>query len=31
LENSGHMGIIEEKERAEKELKRFFEENIECL
>jgi pimeloyl-ACP methyl ester carboxylesterase len=31
LENSGHMGFIEERENAAKELKEFFEKNFECL
>ncbi len=30
LENSGHMGFIEEPELAEKALRNFFEENFEC-
>jgi pimeloyl-ACP methyl ester carboxylesterase len=31
LEKSGHMGFIEERELAAKELKMFFDENFECL
>jgi pimeloyl-ACP methyl ester carboxylesterase len=31
LENSGHMGFVEEKSLAAKELKRFFDANFECL
>lgn len=31
LENSWHIGFVEEKERAAKELKLFFDENFECM
>ena len=31
LENSGHMGFVEEPELAVKELKKFFDSNLECL
>ena len=31
LENSGHMGFIEEKDLAVKELKKFLDESFECL
>jgi pimeloyl-ACP methyl ester carboxylesterase len=31
MENSGHMGFVEEKESAVKELKLFFDESFECL
>ena len=31
LENSGHMGFIEEKGQAARELKLFFDANFECL
>jgi len=31
LENSGHMGFVEERELAAKELKQFFDRNFECF
>jgi pimeloyl-ACP methyl ester carboxylesterase len=31
LENSGHMGFVEEKDQAAREMKVFFDSNFECL